>query len=168
MLLAAMTAQPALAGDWDTTGMLGFDSQAFWQDARFPQQEDGVNLSLIAQPEFYWRSNDGSQRVSIVGFARADYHDSERSHVDLREAYWGIDGNGWDMTIGVNKVFWGVAESRHLVDVINQTDLVEDIDQEAKLGQPIVNINLDRDYGRFELFVLPFFRDRTFPGADGR
>jgi hypothetical protein len=65
-------------------------------------------------------------------------------------------------------VFWGVTESRHLVDVINQTDLVEDIDQEAKLGQPMFNLNLQREFGRFELYVLPWFRERTFPGPSGR
>jgi hypothetical protein len=167
-LLAAMIASPATAGEWEFTGYLGVDSRAFWQDASFEGQDDGVNLSVIAQPEFYWRSDSGSKRVSIIGFARADSQDAERSHLDLREAYWGIDGQGWDMTVGINKVFWGVTESRHLVDVINQTDLVEDIDQEAKLGQPMINFNVDRDFGRFGFFVLPYFRERTFPGADGR
>ncbi len=65
-------------------------------------------------------------------------------------------------------MFWGVTESRHLVDVINQTDLVEDIDQEDKLGQPMINFNLQRDFGRFELYLLPWFRERTFPGPNGR
>jgi len=168
LVFATLSASTATAGEWDLTGYIGVDSQAFWQGGRFPSQQDGVNLSFILQPEFYWRSDDGQQRLSIVGFARADLHDSERSHADLREAYWGIDGDSWDLNIGISKVFWGVAESRHLVDVINQTDLIEDIDQEAKLGQPLVNFNLQRDYGRFELFVMPRFRERTFPGPNGR
>jgi hypothetical protein len=163
-----LLAGPSFAGEWDITGFAGFDSQAFWLDGAYPAQQDGVNLSLLLQPEFYWRNESGNQRLSIVGFARADQHDSERTHADLREAIWGIDGNGWDANLGVGKVFWGVAESRHLVDVINQADLVEDIDQEAKLGQPMVNFNLQRDFGRFELYVLPWFRERTFPGPEGR
>ncbi len=129
IVFAAIFAAPSFAGEWDLTGFVGVDSQAFWQDGRYPGQEDGVNLSLMLQPEFYWRSDDGNQRISIVGFARADLQDNERSHADLREAFWGIDGNSWDLNLGVGKVFWGVAESRHLVDVINQTDLIEDIDQ---------------------------------------
>ena len=40
----------------------------------------------------------------------------------------------WSLSIGLGKVFWGVTEFNHLVDVINQTDLVEGIDGEAKLG----------------------------------
>jgi hypothetical protein len=158
----------SVAGEWDFTGFVGVDSQAFWQDGRYPNQDNDYDLSLLLQPEFYWRSQDGSQRVSVVGFARADLQDNERSHGDLRQAYWAFESDNWDITVGINKVFWGVTESRHLVDVINQTDLVEDVDQEDKLGQPMINLNLQRDYGRFELYALPWFRERTFPGVDGR
>ena len=48
----------------------------------------------------------------------------------LREAHWLHDKGAWDLLIGVGKVFWGVTESRHLVDIVNQTDLVENPDQE--------------------------------------
>lgn len=167
-LAAMLLAGPSGAGEWDVTGFVGADARAFWLDGRYPDQEDGLDLSLIVQPEFYWRSDDEHQRISVVGFARADSHDNERSHADLREAYWGLERDGWDVTIGINKVFWGVAESRHLVDIINQTDLVEDIDQEDKLGQPMINLNLQRDYGRFGVYLMPWFRERTFSGPDGR
>jgi len=168
LLIAILGTGPSVAGEWDFTGYIGIDSQAFWLDGRYPGQDDKYNVSLLLQPEFYWRSDDGRQRISAVGFARGDLQDDERSHADLREAYWGFEGDDWDMTVGISKVFWGVTESRHLVDVINQTDLVEDIDQEDKLGQPMININLQRDFGRFELYVLPWFRERTFPGPNGR
>ena len=167
-LVALLAAAPAAAGEWDITGFVGADARAFWLDARFPEQDNGLDASILVQPEFYWRSDDGAHRFSIVGFGRVDSQDSERTHADVREFYWGYEADGWDLNIGVNKVFWGVTESRHLVDVINQTDLVEDIDQEDKLGQPMVNFNLERDFGRFEFFVLPWFRERTFPGPDGR
>ena len=168
LLAAFLAMNQSVAGEWDFTGFVGADTQAFWLDGRYPDQDDDYNVSLLLQPEFYWRNDAGNQRVSIVGFARADLQDSERSHTDLREAYWGYESDDWDIILGINKVFWGVAESRHLVDVINQTDLVEDIDQEDKLGQPMVNFNLQRDFGRFELYVLPWFRERTFPGPHGR
>jgi len=168
LLVATFAASGSSAEDWDITGFAGVETQAFWLDGQFDGQENGVNPSLLIQPEFYWRSDDSRQRISIVGFARVDAADDERSHADLREAYWGVDGDGWDFTAGISKMFWGVTESRHLVDVINQTDLVESIDEESKLGQPLLNLNLQRDYGRFGLFVMPYFRERTFPGVDGR
>lgn len=157
-----------VAGEWEATGFVGVDSRTFWEDESFPSQQDGLGSSVKLQAEYYWRSDDGRHRFSAIGFGRYDELDEERSHADLREAYWGYDGDGWDVTMGVRKVFWGVAESFHLVDIINQTDLIEDIDQEDKLGQPMVNFNLQRDYGRFEFYVMPRFRERTFPGVEGR
>jgi hypothetical protein len=69
---------------------------------------------------------------------------------------------------GIGKVFWGQTESLHLVDVINQTDAIEAIDGEDKLGQPMVNLSLIKDWGTTSIFILPYFRERTFPGIDGR
>ena len=163
-----MSAGAALAGEWDFTGFAGMDGRAFWLDGHTPDEDGNLDVSIMLQPEFYWRSDDGRQRVSMVAFARADSEDSERTHADLREAYWGVEVDDWDLIVGVNKIFWGVTESRHLVDVINQADLVEDIDQEDKLGQPMVNLNLQRDFGRFEFYAMPWFRERSFPGAHGR
>jgi hypothetical protein len=65
-------------------------------------------------------------------------------------------------------VFWGVTESRHLVDIINQTDTLEDIDEEDKLGQPMIKLSTIQDWGALSLFVMSGFRDRTFPGPKGR
>jgi hypothetical protein len=69
---------------------------------------------------------------------------------------------------GVRKVFWGVTEAQHLVDVINQSDTVENQDSETKLGQPMLNLALVHDIGTLDLFVLPWFRERTFPSQEGR
>jgi len=154
--------------NWDLTGYAGIEVRAFAHDARYPGQSSGAARSALAQTEFYWQADDGGARFAAVVFGRADSVDDERSHVDLREANFGFIGDGWDLNLGVSKVFWGVTESRHLVDVINQSDLVEDIDEEDKLGQPMLNVNFTRDFGRLELYVLPRFRERTFPGRDGR
>ena len=52
-------------------------------------------------------------------------------------------------------MFWGVTESQHLVDVVNQTDLVENPDGEEKLGQLMVNLTVARSWGTLNLFVAP-------------
>ena len=62
----------------------------------------------------------------------------------------------------------GGKESNHLIDVINQSDSVENLDLEDKLGQPMVNLAFIRDWGSIDLFVLPLFRERTFVGVEGR
>jgi len=61
-----------------------------------------------------------------------------------------------------------VTESLHLIDVLNQYDLVENTDTEDKLGQPMINFSIVTDVGVFDFFVLAGFRERTFPGEEGR
>lgn len=68
----------------------------------------------------------------------------------------------------MKKVFWRVTESRHLVDIVNHSDNLEDIDLEDKLGQPMPLIGTERDWGDIEFFILPYFREREFAGSDGR
>jgi len=61
-----------------------------------------------------------------------------------------------------------VTESVHLVDIINQTDAAGDIDGEDKLGQPMINVAWQRDWGLLSAYVMPYFRERNYPGVEGR
>ncbi|MEN8196498.1 MAG: hypothetical protein ABFS30_08270, partial [Pseudomonadota bacterium] len=49
-----------------------------------------------------------------------------------------------------------------------QTDAVENLDGEDKLGQPMANLNIESGWGDISLFALPGFRERTFPASDAR
>lgn len=130
------------------------------------QQQHVSSAALTA--DWYWQSADRRHHLALQPYARWDQRDSERSLFDLRQAYWQYVGDGFDVKAGIDIVFWGVTESQHLVDVINQTDLPADIDAETKLGQPMLNWNLYGDAGTLSLFVLPYFRERPFAGVDGR
>jgi hypothetical protein len=101
-------------------------------------------------------------------FLKWDQNDDHRSHGDLRELYWHRQGDAWSLLVGLNKVFWGVAEARHVIDIINQTDLVESPFAEEKLGQGMVNFRYFSGVGTFDAFLLTGFRDRTFPDDDAR
>lgn len=167
-VLFMLGATAANAGEWDYSAELGLESRWFVQDARQSQQQENLGLSVMFEPEFRYQSDDRSLQIGFVPFVRYDAEDSERTHADLREGYIRHIGDEWEVTVGVDKVFWGVTESRHLVDIINQTDLVEDVDQEDKLGQPMVAATTQQDWGAVSLYWLPYFRERTFAGADGR
>lgn len=142
------------------------------QQRYYPRQGDQGQQQHVSSAAFtadwYWQSSDRHHNLALQPYARWDQHDSERSLFDLRQAYWQYVGDGFDVKAGIDIVFWGVTESQHLVDVINQTDLPADIDGETKLGQPMLNWNLYGDAGTLSLFVLPYFRERPFVGVDGR
>ena len=61
-----------------------------------------------------------------------------------------------------------MTESVHIVDIINQTDTLENIDGEEKLGQPMISGSYASDYGTFDIYALIGFRDREFPSRESR
>jgi hypothetical protein len=154
------------ASEW--SGYFAGELRYFPDEPLSSEQYEDINLSFSAQPEFSHEWDDGYQTFTFVPFVRLDQHDEERSHFDIRELTWLKATDNWELRVGIRKVFWGVTESQHLVDIINQTDLVDHPDTEEKLGQPMINLALIRDWGTVDLFLLPGFRERTFPGREGR
>lgn len=149
-------------------GYIGVDGRAFIEDPAFTDQSKDPAFSLIAEPELRHSSENAAHQFKLTPFARLESVDDERSHVDLREAYWRYSWNDSWFLIGANKVFWGVTESQHLVDIINQSDNLEDIDLEEKLGQPMILLGTGGDLGDIELYIMPYFRERQYPGDSGR
>ena len=152
--------------DIEFSGYAGVEFRWFPHNPQFTDQLHGSQNSLIFEPEFLIERDD--HQLSFIPFARIDSRDDERTHVDIREAYWLYIKDDWELLIGANREFWGVTESRHLVNILNQIDQVENIDEEDYLGQPMINLTLQQEIGRFSFYVLPFFRERTFAGEDGR
>jgi hypothetical protein len=166
-LIVGLWAQNALA--LDVAGYGSVDLRFFTEAPAYTEQNSSFAApSVMAQPEFRHEWNGGNDRFTAIPFGRYDSLDSNRSHWDVREFNWLHKDDGWNLRAGVGKVFWGVTESRHLVDIINQSDFVENIDGKTKLGQPMLNWNASSDYGEFNLFYLPYFRERTFQAPNGR
>lgn len=151
-----------------TLGGYGGLEYRFFHDHGLDQGMDyHNNISFYLRPEFGYRH--GRHHFAFKPFWRYDQHDSRRTHFDIRELAWHAGWDRWTVHAGIDKVFWGVTESRHTVDIINQTDLVENIDTEEKLGQPMLRIDYnDPKWGTWSAFYLPVSRKRLFPGKEGR
>jgi len=166
-LLASPLSQAAQLGPFSFDGSIELEQRLFIDDSTLSEQGNSQS-SVRVLSEFFTEWNDGNDRLVIEPFARLDSEDDQRSHTDLRQFLWTHYGDNYEFSAGVGKVFWGVTESLHLVDIINQTDLVENIDTEDKLGQPMLRYSYLSEVGTFEAFILPYFRERTFPGQEGR
>jgi len=169
-LLVCFLGAPSLAAaQTDVAGSLSVEPRFFLDPPAFAgQTESGLSPSVVAAPEFRHEWNNANDRLTIVPFVRLDADDDERTHFDVREASWQHIAGAWTFRLGLGQVFWGVTESRHLVNIINQIDQVEDIDEEDRLGQPMINAERYTRYGTFGAYLLPGFRERTFPADDAR
>ena len=139
----------------------------FLDDPQFTGQLDHYP-SFALRPDYSLEWNKGYESINFTGFFRLD-RDDERTHWDIRELYYQKAKGNWELSVGLKKIYWGVAESNHLVDIINQTDAVETFDGEEKLGQPMAQFSyITNKLGTFDFFYLPYHRKRTFPGEKSR
>jgi len=166
--LALLLTFNAAASDFEVSGKVAVEERYFFETNQYDNQFPHSQTSILVEPEFYWGWNNGDDTVTFKPFYRLDDQDSERSHGDIRELSYIHASDDWELRTGIRKEYWGVTEFQHLVDVINQTDGVEDIDGEDKLGQLMVNLSLVKDWGIVDLYLLPGFRERTFASEDGR
>lgn len=149
-------------GEWNAE--TGGEYRYFKDPGDFGQGQHAAALRLSA--EYYTSWNDEQDLFTFRPYLLLDFQDDDRTHFDIREALWIHVGDDWELRSGVTRVFWGKTEFINLVDVINQQDLVDGDDE--KLGQPMVNLSLVHDWGLFDFYLLLGFRERTFPGPDGR
>jgi len=166
VFLIASASALSSAGEW--SGSAGLEFRGFNQTAQDARQDHDSNFSFVFESEYFHEWDDGDQSIAFVPYVRVDENDNERTHFDIRELTYLKVAERWELRLGIRKIFWGVTEFQHLVDIINQTNLVENFDTEDKLGQPMVNLALINDWGTIDLFVMPYFRERYFPGTSGR
>ncbi len=171
-ILLSLFGAAAQAADVEVelSGRFSIESRLYLDSAQHPGQRSHAS-GFTAKPELYAEDEEG-RSLTISPFFRYDSADPRRTHADLREAFlllYGELGEGeWELRLGVDRVAWGVAEVRNIVDIVNQTDLVEHPDEKTKLGQPMAHGTWSADWGVLELFLLPWHRERTYPGRAGR
>ena len=168
--LALMAAADAGAQAIDIAGKIDLQGRWYPDSPAFRHQRSSTG-GLVAEPTLYGEIAETTS-FTVTPLYRYDSADPQRKHADLREAYlltfgeWGE--NSWEIRLGFDRVFWGVAEVHNLVDIVNQVDLVEHPRDRPKLGQPMAHLTMSGDWGVAEAFLLPYHRKRTFPGPRGR
>ncbi|MEX0310382.1 MAG: hypothetical protein AB3N17_09050, partial [Tateyamaria sp.] len=161
-------ASDALAQDLRFSPEIAIELTGFPDDPTFDEQFQGFTGAIIATGEVAWRNDARTLQMVVEPYLRYDSRDDERTYTDLRRGFLRYLGDGWDITVGADRVFWGVVESVNVVDVINQRDALEDADLDEKLGQPMLRFSSQTGIGTFDVFYLPYFRERAFPGLESR
>ncbi len=150
----------------EVRGLFAVEARKFFDKALDDRQES-EGFTMILEPEMFWNIGDNSS-FTLTPRLSVDQNDHQRSKFDLREAYLQQLYGNWEFRFGLAEVHWGQTEFVHLVNVINQTDLIEGIDEEEKLGQMMIETTTFIGDGTLQAWILPGFRERTFAGTAGR
>lgn len=172
-LLAALLAGSALwmAAGLDASelrGTAGVESMIYSQTPLFEEQADSrwqptAQITLDGSREF---SRDSTFDFTVFG--RASPYAEHPYAGDIREADLKIQFENAELKAGVLAETWGTLEALNLVDIINQRDLAEDFQGDAKLGQPGVSMSLQQGDLVWSLLALTYARERRFAEGEDR
>ena len=166
ILLLMLSSYTATAENIDME--LGINYQYFPSPSDYLKDDFRGNAELYVAFEYRDNYLQDLITVNIDGYYNYNQRDNNRTLADFNAFSVSYFGNNFDLSAGIMTEFWGVTESKHLVDIINQTNIADDIDEETKLGQPMLNAKLYLDWGSVQVIWMPVFRERIFSSVDGR
>jgi hypothetical protein len=150
-------------------GSFGIALRGYFDEAPYPEQEiDHFYAYGFGKLNFEHALTENDKlQAELYGRLTAQ---GSASLFDTRRLYYLHTAGTWDFLLGVNTVAWGVTESRHLIDIINQRDTGGNLDDdEDRLGQPMANLNvISPNLGTLSLFALFGFRELDFPEPEDR
>jgi len=162
LLMISVISSQLIVGE--IIGELSFDNRYFFDVGLQEQKKNHTSFSF--SPEIF--KDDSNRIFHFKAKLRKDSEDSRRNLNDIQELYLINIFEDKEIKFGVSKEFWGVTETSHRVDIINQTDFTEGFDGEEKLGQPMIKISFERQWGLLDIYTLLGFRERNFSGNKGR
>ena len=133
----------------------------------FPKSLDAsfdTNITAEAKVIGYEELDDFQLEYEII--IRKSLNDNGKDIVEPRQLFLSKTFGNIDAYLGYRHAFWGVAESRNLVDLINQQDMAAGISPDNKLGAPSISIETYLGSGELQYWYIPRFRERTFNDAN--
>lgn len=136
----------------------------WFASAPAPYQTRRYEATLAARAWLLKRWDGGDQSLAVEWFLRLH---TDGGRIDFRALSWSLARADWELHLGLREIFWGVTESAHLVDVINQRDPEVGGRSYSKLGQPMLQVTAWLGWGAVDLVLMPMFRERRYQGAAG-
>lgn len=160
LLLSASRA----AADASSRGGVSLESRAFIPDEDDNTEDVGVAVS--SQLDIKFQSKPWS--VVLRGFTRLDALDDTRNIVNLQEGYVGFTTDRISLRLGSQIINWSATEAFHPADILNSRNLDSDIENQEKLGEPMVEFRLRFLQGEIGAYFMPLLVAPKVPESGSR
>jgi hypothetical protein len=160
--LTGATALPLAAETPAINGFVGAEARSFLNFGGTPRDIFSLEAELRARGTL-----SDSLSYDLRLYARQNLDGLGGGYVDPTVAKLTWRHDSWQVDLGYDLLFWGVAEGRNLVNVVNQRDQVRDLFNDQGLGQAMLALRYFGEAATIEAFVLPRFEELDF-GPAGR
>ena len=134
-------------------------SYFFYPNSMENSFKDDVSAELKAMGQSSL-SHDWELEYELV--FRKSREDKGKNIIEPRQLFLRKPFEPFDFFIGNRQVFWGVTESKNVVDFINQADSASGNTTEDKLGASSISADFFVSDAEIQYFFIPYFRQRTF------
>jgi hypothetical protein len=155
-------ALPAESDSFSFDGFVGVEARSFLNFDESPSDIYSVTGEIRSNGKI---TDALSYDLRLYGRANLDGLDGGYIDPTVAKLTWQLDN--WQVDAGYDLVFWGVAEGRNVVNVLNQRDQIRDLFFDQGLGQSMVAVRYFAPSVTFEAFILPKFEQLDY-GATGR
>jgi hypothetical protein len=156
------TAFPLFGQGLPVSGFVGAEVLQFTQGGAGPETINRLSAELRTNGKL----SDALSFDLRLFYSRAIGEDGG-DYVDPRVAKISWEGGNWQAVLGYDIVYWGVAESQNVVNIVNQRDQVRDLQGDLALGQAMFALRYFGPSWALEGFVLPKFRNLDY-GVDNQ
>ncbi len=139
----------------------GAESHVFFNHVGYLQEPSNAAY-LSASMDINFEVLDRRSRIVIGGKQIAEDDTTVRSGFYWNEFYWLTEFDGFDVTLGKAKQYWGIMETRNLVDVINTTDYLQGYNSTEKLAQNMFKVGIPSGSSQLDLYLLEGGEPRQF------
>lgn len=155
--------------DYDISfdGFVGTSYRYYPESGMYSGQIGDSHWDLIFSPKIILSTEENYSFV-FEGFSRMENLETYRNHSDVRQFYLLKTHGNYDFTVGIIKEFWGVAESKNIVNIVNQVDFSEGIDEKERLGQLAMALTRITNFGSLGIYWFPEFEARDYPDKFAR
>ena len=162
-----LKSSPIHASDYKAYGFIQPETSIFF-NGKGRHGQKNTNLSIFGKGTFISYLQNDAAKFSINILGRYDDNDRELRYLDFQKLKYEYFLDDLEFKIGNDIIFWGVNETFNIVDIINQSNLAEELAGTKKLGQTMASLSYSHDYGKFDIYLMSNFQERSFSGKNGR
>jgi hypothetical protein len=166
-ITAALELAPCFVAAQMERGFLSGEMLTYMKEADGLKEGDRQIYRLSGEIETY-RPLTENLNFDLRLYGSANIKDNDGSYFDLNIAKLSYNRGPVRVDLGYDTIYWGVVESRPVVNVINQRDQIRDLEGKLSLGQPMLAVNYFRDSAALSAYVLPRFVELNFGSDDLR
>lgn len=145
-------------------GEVGLESRIFEGD-RNGATED-FNLSGLGRLELSHRHRNFRQQLRLFG--RIGAFDPDRNRFNIEEFWTGYRLKGWKIRLGSQLLDWTATEAFHPADIINSRNLDSNIENAAKIGEPMLAVSRRIGTGSLSAYYMPYRVPPQTPSGSSR